>query len=273
MPIGEVDCFLFSFGYLRGITYNGYQMALNVWCQTDVGLKRENNQDFVLFDEEVGLYIVADGMGGHRGGEVASKMAAETLLAVVRAEVKGGGTRRPNPRIVLAKGFEEASRRIYEKSKENNGELAGMGTTLVALFAQGDSIYIANVGDSRAYLFKDNCLWQMTEDHSLLNEQLRAGIITESEVANFVGKNVITRSVGFENSVVVDIIERQYAEGELFILCSDGLSGLVVDSRISEICTQCRVDEIVPKCIHEAKKNGGDDNVSVMVVSAGRRDG
>src|SRR4051812_9469339 len=103
-------------------------MSLKVWCQTDVGLRRENNQDFVLFDEKLGLYVVADGMGGHRGGEVASKMAAETVVECVRKSLQEKGNRRVNPRLVLTQAYEEASRRIFETSQEPNGELEGMGT-------------------------------------------------------------------------------------------------------------------------------------------------
>jgi serine/threonine protein phosphatase PrpC len=243
-------------------------MALSVWCQTDVGLRRENNQDFVLFDEEIGLYIVADGMGGHRGGEVASRMAAETLLEVIRKQVKESGNRRVNPRMVLTQAYEEASKRIYETSQEPGTDLEGMGTTLVAALLHANTLYVANVGDSRAYMFKNKKLWQITEDHSLLNEQLRAGIIGEKDIARFMGKNVITRSVGFEREVQVDVIERDLAPGELFLLCSDGLSGLVTDDRIAEICLKGPAEDIVSTCIREAKENGGDDNVTVMVLYA-----
>lgn len=243
-------------------------MALSVWCQTDVGLRRENNQDFVLFDEQLGLYVVADGMGGHRGGEVASRMASETVLEVVRENLNNAGNRRFNPRLLLTQAYEEASRRIFSASREPNSQLEGMGTTLVVALSHNGTLYIANVGDSRAYMFKNSQLWQITEDHSLLNEQLRAGIIGEKDIERFVGKNVITRSVGFERDVQVDVIERVLNEGEMFLLCSDGLSGLVSDDRIAEICAQQPTKDVVSTCIREAKKNGGDDNVTVLVLYA-----
>lgn len=243
-------------------------MNVRAWFETDVGLRRDSNQDFYLVDEDIGLYVVADGMGGHRGGEVASRMAAETLRDVVRKTLSQSGSRRINPRVLLSQGYEEASRRIFAASQEPNANLEGMGTTLVAAFLYEGILYIGNVGDSRAYLFTNDRLWQLTEDHSLLNEQLRAGLVRAEELEKFVGKNVITRSVGFERDVQVDVIEKTIENGELFLMCSDGLSGLVSDERIAEICRSHRPEDIVPTCINEAKTNGGDDNVTVMVIYA-----
>lgn len=243
-------------------------MNPKVWCQTDVGLRRETNQDFFLFDEEVGLYIVADGMGGHRGGEVASRMASETMLEVIKSYIAGSDNRRISPRVLLSRGYEKASQKVYETSQASHGELEGMGTTMVAAYVQNGSMYIGNVGDSRCYLYTNGQLFQLTEDHSLMNEQLRVGLITEENIANFVGKNVITRSVGFEPAVEVDIIERDLVPGDLYIICSDGLCGQVLDNRLAEICATHKPHEIVPICVAEANANGGDDNVTVMVLYA-----
>lgn len=243
-------------------------MELRVWCQTDVGLRREANQDFFLFDEAMGIYVVADGMGGHNGGEVASRMAAETVVEVVRKAYGDGGNRKPTPRVVLGQAYEEASRRIFSASQEPGRNLQGMGTTLVAALMKDGVLYIGNVGDSRAYLFSEGKFWQITEDHSLMNEQLRAGLISEKDLAKFVAKNVITRSVGFEREVEVDLIEREVRPGELFLICSDGLSGLVDDERLAEICRTKQPSEIVSICVEEAKKNGGDDNITAMVLYA-----
>lgn len=245
-------------------------MTLQVWCETDVGLRRERNEDSFLFDEELGLYMVADGMGGHRGGEVASAMAVETIREIVRKGLSEGG-RRLNARLLLIQAYEAASRKIFETSQLPASELQGMGTTLVTAFRYGDVLHIANVGDSRAYLFSCDHLWQITEDHSLVNEQLRAGLISEKDLARFGAKNIITRSVGFEREVQVDVIERPLRAGDMILMCSDGLSGLVSDERIEEICRSCQPSEIVSICINEAKKNGGDDNVTVMLVCAEQR--
>jgi serine/threonine protein phosphatase PrpC len=241
-------------------------MTVHVWCQTDVGLRREHNEDSFLYDESTGLYMVADGMGGHRGGEVASKMAVESMRDFIRKAVADGG-RRLNPRLMLVEGYEDASRRIYDHSQDPAVALEGMGTTLVSAFIKGQTLYVANVGDSRAYLYSHGQLWQLTEDHSYVYEQLRAGLINENDLS-IIGRNVITRSVGYEREVQVDVIERQLQPGEMVLICSDGLSSLVPDKRIAEIFKSTQPAEIVPICITEAKKNGGDDNVTVMLLYA-----
>jgi protein phosphatase len=241
-------------------------MKFDVWGQTDVGLKRENNQDSILVDRNVSLFIVADGMGGHRGGEVASAMAVEAVQEVVQEQLDA-----PGPHVakdILRKAYQEASRRIFQKSHHESPELRGMGTTMVAALALGNKIFIANVGDSRAYLFKDKNLWQVTEDHSLVNDQIRAGIVDPNNPASHIAKNVITRSVGFEEQVEVDIVERDLILGETYLLCSDGLSGLVSNERIAEICRKNQGQQIVNQCIEDAKNAGGDDNISVVVFQS-----
>jgi PPM family protein phosphatase len=243
-------------------------MNPRVWCQTDVGLRRSNNQDFFLHDEALGVYIVADGMGGHKGGEVASRMAAETVMEHIRATLGSSRSRRIKARVLLTEAYEEASRKVFAKSREDNGQLEGMGTTLVVVLAYDGVLYIGNVGDSRCYLYSDGRLWQITEDHSLMNEQLRAGMIAEADIPRFSGKNVITRSVGFESDVQVDIVEREIRKGDIYLVCSDGLSGLVSDQRIAEICRTTPLEGVVGVCINEAKRNGGDDNVTVMLIGA-----
>jgi protein phosphatase len=239
-------------------------MAFEVWGQTDVGLKRDINQDSILVDKNISLFVVADGMGGHRGGEVASAMAVETVQEIVEEQINSG--QKLNPREVLKKAYREASRRIYHKSTRENPELMGMGTTMVLAFIHENKMYIGNVGDSRAYLFKDNNFWQVTEDHSLVNEQIRAGILDPNNPDSMVGRNVITRSVGFEESVDVDIVEREIVPGELYLFCSDGLCGLVANEKVADICRKNSPQQIVQKCIDEAKRAGGDDNISVVVV-------
>ena len=141
-----------------------------------------------------------------------------------------------------------------------------MGTTMVMATLINGKLYIGNVGDSRCYLFRDNHLWQLTEDHSLVNEQIRAGIISEDEVHMVSGKNVITRSVGFEEVVDADIFQRKVEKGELYLLCSDGLCGMVDDSVIESILKNNDPRNAVNSCIEAAKQAGGDDNISVIVL-------
>lgn len=237
-------------------------MKFDCWYLTDKGLRRDSNQDSCLVNKELGLFIVADGMGGHSGGEVASSMAVETVEEIMlqpQAPHK-------SPREVIQQSYEEASRRIFDKAANERPELAGMGTTMVVAYLRGKHLYVGNVGDSRCYMFKRPYLWQITEDHSLINEQLRAGVMSEEQVLQFVGRNVITRSVGYERETYPDIIEREVAPGEMFLICSDGLSSLVEDKRISEILNQNTPDKIVKACVEQALANGGDDNVTVMLI-------
>lgn len=238
-------------------------MRFEVWAQTDVGLKRDINQDAILVDHDLNLFIVADGMGGHKGGEVASALAVETVQESIskrRSETK------VSPRRVLQEAYREASVRIHHKSTFESPELMGMGTTMVLMWEFKNKLYVGNVGDSRSYLYRQNNLWQITEDHSLINEQVRAGVISEEEAPHVIGRNVITRSVGFERDVTVDVFEREPMEGDMYILCSDGLSGLVTPQNLQAIIRSTAPEELVGRCIKEAKAAGGDDNISVIVI-------
>lgn len=238
-------------------------MSFEVWCRTDKGLRRDSNQDSFLVNKDLGLYIVADGMGGHSGGEVASSMAVQTVEEVVKQLHK----KVKSPRDLLQKAYEESCQQIFDKAQKERAKLSGMGTTMVLLYQHEKSMFIGNVGDSRAYLYRKPHLWQLTEDHSLVNEQLRAGLIKEDQIENFIGRNMITRSVGYERDVTVDVLEKPLEKGDMFLLCSDGLSGLVDDAEIAEIFNKNNPSEVVDRCIEKALQNGGDDNVTVLVLA------
>lgn len=235
-------------------------MQIDMWCKTDKGLRRDSNQDSYLSNKELGLYVVADGMGGHSGGEVASAMAVKSV-----EEFVSKNHTMLNPRELLTKAYQEASRKIHERAAVEV-RLMGMGTTMVVIYYRAGSFFICNVGDSRAYLFRKPSYWQLTEDHSLVNEQLRAGIIREDQLANFANKNVITRSVGYEKDVQVDIVQREAVVGDCYLICSDGFSGLVPDADASELINRTPVDKVPDACVAKALENGGDDNVTVMYL-------
>lgn len=238
-------------------------VSVKVWCQTDIGLKRANNEDCFLMDPDLGLYIVADGMGGHSGGEVASNMAVKAIREVIiESYEKDAGIK---PQDLLTRAYTAAGLSIYEKSLSDS-ELKGMGTTLVVALIRDQKIYIANVGDSRAYLLNASGMWQITEDHSLVNEQIKAGIIKDESKAKF-SKNIITRSVGFERVTNCDILERTLSPEDKYIICSDGLSGMIEDKEIYTIVQETSPENVVPKLIKEAKNNGGLDNVTVMYMT------
>lgn len=234
-------------------------MNLSIWGATDVGLKRKNNQDSILVNQNMNLYIIADGMGGHKGGEVASALAIETVENVIS---EGGN--KPIKEL-LRTAYGQASGKIYQTANVERPELRGMGTTMVVAYFHGTELFIANVGDSRTYLFKNDRLWQVTEDHSLFNEQIRAGSMSLEEIENTVAKNVITRSVGFEDTVQPDLYQRIVEPGEVYLMCSDGLCGMVSDSEILEILQNTPEEQLVSTCINRAKEAGGDDNISVIV--------
>ena len=237
-------------------------MRIQHWAVSDKGNKRDSNQDSYLVNESLGLFVVADGMGGHSGGEVASSLAVQTLEQEIKI-VKSA----PLPsREKLYKAYEQASVRIFDKAATDSPELLGMGTTMVSCYLENKRIYISNVGDSRCYLYSDQYLWQVTEDHSLMNEQIRSGLLRPDQMANFTGRNVITRSVGYERLVHPDIVDREVSAGETYLLCSDGLTGMVTDQKIAEIFNTKPLQEVALALIQVALANGGDDNVTVLLI-------
>ena len=239
-------------------------MKVTAYGQTDVGLKRTKNEDNLLVDEKLGLFVVADGMGGHRGGELASKIAVESMQHVVKVHCDEHTFL--SPRAMIEEGYTEASAKIFLESQKNDKSLEGMGTTLVAAFFHEDHLYIGNVGDSRAYLFNEHAMWQLTEDHSLVNEHLKAGLLRDSEIDDFQAKNIITRSVGFEKNVSCDIVKKSLQPGDKFLLCSDGLCGLVDDRTIHSVVKSANKEDAVATCIEKAKEAGGDDNITVVII-------
>jgi serine/threonine protein phosphatase PrpC len=229
--------------------------------RTDVGRKRSNNQDSFVIHESERLYAVADGMGGHSGGEVASALAVKTLEKVFK-EAK----ELPVPQR-LEQGVYFANRVIFEQSQQNAG-LQGMGTTLTSAALEGDWLYIAQVGDSRLYLYREGELYQITEDHSQVYELIKAGVITDSNSGAF-HKNVITRSVGYERNVNMDIFARQIRKGDMYLICSDGLSGMVSNEQIAQVLQNFPVDQAVSNLVELANLHGGEDNVTVIVFEIG----
>jgi protein phosphatase len=249
-------------------------MKLNFHGQTDVGRKREKNEDSFLVDEPIGLFMVADGMGGHLGGEYASKMAVRTVDETLRqlqedpeATISSEfSLDRADPGEQLKYALRVASQKIFEEANRSP-HLRGMGTTAVALLVREGKGFIANVGDSRAYLIKGGVIRQLTTDHSLVAEQLRAGFITEEELKHHKFKNIITRSVGFQTDVEIDLLIRDLEEGDRFLLCSDGLTNLVDDAELFRIIDKNSPKAACQKLIDLANKKGGDDNVTVIIVA------
>lgn len=238
---------------------------------TDVGLKRGHNEDNYLINEELNLYVVADGMGGHAGGEYASAIAVNTVEEVVtslESETIDLDTTDPVEitRHKLSHAIRLAGRRIFEKAKEQP-EYHGMGTTVVVLLVRSGNAYVAHVGDSRVYMVRDGGIEQITEDHSLIAEKIRHGLITPEEAKNHKMRNVITRSLGYQEDVEVDLSVRAVRRGDAFLLCSDGLSGLVEDPELLDHVLQDGPQPAARKLIELACQRGGDDNITTVIAT------
>ncbi|MEZ4469490.1 MAG: PP2C family serine/threonine-protein phosphatase [bacterium] len=238
---------------------------------TDVGLRREANEDSFLLLPKNGLWIVADGMGGHAGGQVASALTVLTcgdaiLRRLAQAEERqraGGG--RINVAAVLDAGVREACALVFDTARERP-ELTGMGSTVTLMLVYGSFAWFAHVGDSRAYLLRDDVIHQVTEDHSLVQEQVAAGLITPEQARVSVMRNIITRSIGFERDVKVDIAALPLAVGDRFMLCSDGLTGHVEDATIRQVM-RSDATRVAPQTLVDlANAGGGEDNSTVVVV-------
>ena len=246
------------------------------WARTDLGLKRELNEDSYLADSNINLYIVADGMGGHAGGNIASKMSVNIIRKRVREARKAGilfsrdAIDNESPAILkmLEESIKEASAKIFEKS-DKQPELAGMGTTVTLMLAHGKRAYVAHVGDSRLYRLRNSKFEQLTEDHSLVNEQVKAGFITSEEAQHSRFRNIITRSVGFESEVTADTLSLVMKPADVFLICSDGLTGMVEDDEIQETIKKARLSQAPARLVDLANRAGGEDNVTVVVMRYG----
>lgn len=249
-------------------------LRIEVAGETNVGMKRNHNEDNFSIIEENGLYIVADGMGGHASGEVASQMAVESLKEFF-ASTQDDPERTWPYKMDRSKGYEEnrlitgiklANLRIYESAQRDAGR-KGMGTTLVTMFAVEDGLYVAHVGDSRGYRVREGKIDQLTEDHSLLNDYIKMKRLTAEEIANFPHKNVIVRALGMKDTVKVDTRFDQPKAGDVYLLCSDGLSGPVTDEMMLEICSgPGDLKVMATKLIEKANANGGPDNITVVLA-------
>jgi len=240
---------------------------------TDVGRKRDHNEDSFLIDEDLKLFVVADGMGGHAGGGTASRIAVETIDRELRQVRTSQGSvleartplqDSPVPEAIRA-AVERACIAIYSKAQEDP-RLAGMGTTVISLLMKEDQAFFAHVGDSRAYLIRGDLIQQISEDHSLVNEQIKAGMITPEEAKHSRYKNIITRSVGFEEEVQVDVMGLLSEAGDVFILCSDGMANMMEDAEILHIVRHHPLTEVPRTLVDLANERGGDDNITVIAV-------
>ncbi len=240
---------------------------------SDVGRIREHNEDAHLIRDELGLYVVADGMGGHLGGQTASALAVRTVNEAIEATM--GAVRdglpvtplesSPVPRL-LADAVRAACGAIYDQA-QNDPDLQGMGTTVTAMLVGAGRAFIAHVGDSRCYLQRGNRIVQITDDHSLVNEQIKAGLLTRDQARQSRLKNIITRSVGFEKDVAVDTFALPLQVKDRFLMCSDGLANFVDDTEIGIALATLSIEEVPKAMVDLANERGGDDNITVVCLA------
>jgi serine/threonine protein phosphatase PrpC len=249
-------------------------MRIEVAGYTHVGMKRNHNEDNYLILTDENLCCVADGMGGHSSGEIASKIAVDELAEFFRMTSRDQDATWPfkmdkarnYDENRLATGIKLANKSIFDKASAD-AKYKGMGTTIVSLHFTNNAAYVGHVGDSRVYFFRQGVLKQVTEDHSLLNDYLKAKKLTPEEIENFPHKNVIVRALGMKETVAVDVAKVEPQQGDIFLLCSDGLSGMVTDPQMQELLT--RTTELEKACsqlIDMANAAGGNDNVTCVLA-------
>ena len=248
------------------------QTKLTITGLTDKGIVRRKNEDSIGFDSALGLLVLADGMGGHRGGEIASSMTVDTVIAELQKRL---------PEIAVgeideASGFSMESISIQDavvaannlvyKTAEANPEHKGMGTTVVVLQFYNNSFSLAHIGDSRCYRLRSDKFEQITRDHSLLQELIDRGFYTPEEARNSMNKNLVTKALGIDPIVMPDIQEDIVLKNDIYLLCSDGLTDLVEDEDIHLTITQfsANLEEAAKQLITKANQKGGKDNISVM---------
>lgn len=240
-------------------------MHFAVGARTDVGRMRKANEDNLFADanEHRGIFIVADGMGGHAAGEIASEMAVQT---VTRELADVTDLTRPDAPTRVSESLRLANRTVYQRTV-SEVEKQGMGTTASAMLLSDKKYIIGHVGDSRVYLCRDGRLEQLTRDHSLVQEQVDAGLITPEQARRHPQANVITRCIGMASEIEPDVIVGDAKIGDVYLLASDGLTGMVDDRRISQLLlSKASAERIVIALIADANNNGGIDNITAIVV-------
>jgi len=245
-------------------------ITIEIHAAVDPGRARSNNEDSVATDESVALAVLADGMGGYNAGEVASNMATSFIRTELGRWLREASIQASDAEVRRAMDIcvDNANRAIFNAAN-SNPQYAGMGTTLVVAVFRDDRVLLGHVGDSRCYRLRGGRLQQITRDHSLLQEQIDAGLITAEQAAFSANKNLVTRAVGVEDTVLLETHQHDVVAGDMFLMCSDGLSDMIDDAGIGQLL---QAHESLESCsralIDAANDAGGKDNISVILVRA-----
>ena len=254
--------------------------SLQAWGLTDVGMKRRLNEDVFLIDADAGVFLVADGMGGHAAGEIASRLAADEIDRVVSSRVQEAGETWPDnwdPNLsmygnLLVEAIQAGHLHVTD-AVERNPDFKGMGTTVVTAGHQPetDVLVVCHVGDSRAYLLRDGRIQILTNDHSWVHEQITAGLLTEESARSHPLKNVVTQALGGSTEPKADVAEITMQDGDLVLLCSDGLNSMLSDPEIEGILLRGEtLEETAQNLVIAANEHGGNDNITVVLLKAER---
>lgn len=238
----------------------GETLKMEMSGLTDPGEVREGNEDAIRWNADAGWAVLADGMGGHMAGEVASQIAVDTL-----EQYLGSMNADSVPDALLREAVGEANQRIHERATTDI-RCHNMGTTIVAMLLQDEMLHCAHVGDSRLYRYRDGELQQLSHDHSLVQELVDEGMLSREEAAESSHKNVITRALGLESTVEVDTVQQSAQSGDCYLLCSDGLSDKISDEEIAGYLQAQELEGITQTLVNEAKIRGGEDNISVILA-------
>ncbi|MBM4391949.1 MAG: serine/threonine-protein phosphatase [Deltaproteobacteria bacterium] len=248
-------------------------MKLEASAWTDPGPVRDNNEDAFFVDEDSGLFVVADGMGGHAAGEVASRIAVETITELLQGDLDPDETRLDrqvgDPADILRErlryAMNQASARIRREALANPS-WTGMGTTACVLLIEGDGAHVAHVGDSRIYLWRGGRLSRLTRDHTVVQQEIDAGRLSAEMARRVAHRNYLTQSVGYHGPVEPDTATRPIAPGDVFMLCSDGVTDPLDDTRLAEIFEEADAPDLAERLVREAIAAGGEDNITVIVI-------
>lgn len=241
---------------------------IKAYAKSDKGKVREMNQDYFYISnslDEIQLFILADGMGGYNGGEIASKLAVETAKNYIENNFRDIDKDRDSIIQLLGSSIEYANMVIYEKSKENS-ELQGMGTTIEICLIYNNKVYIGHVGDSRIYRIRKEFLRKLTQDHSYVQKLVKEGTITKEEAAHHPQKNMLMKALGCNAFVEPDVMVKGFLKDDILIMCSDGLTNMVEQETIYKIASQKNIEQASKDLVELANNNGGYDNITVIII-------